>query len=207
MNVSSLNALSSTKSGVKSKSLAVCALALVVSFSSASAMADPASRAERLFNRVDQNQDTFVSVDEMVAVAQKKSSRAFNFLDANDDQVIQLAEAEARRENVLGLLGGADPAVGAEIRECVEAELGVALPELPQPGAAFAAADVDDSDTIDRAEWDAAVEAKVAEKFGLVDTNNDLLVDITEFKAGLQKKHALKHAMRQCVSTLMGFGI
>lgn len=194
------------KSGNVAKKVAAFGLMLVLGAASSGAFADPGARAEKKFNRVDQNQDSFVSVGELLSVVQRRTERAFKFLDTNKDGEIQLAEAEAKRDVILARLSGVDPVVTEEIRECMEAELGVALPDLPAPGAFFETADADDSQAIDRAEWSTSIENKVAERFGKIDLDNDQLISRSEFQTMMQQKMALKLAKRQCASTAFGLG-
>lgn len=165
-------------------------------------------RGIKMFNRLDMNGDSVLSLDEMTTPINAKVEKIFAYKDSDQDGLLSLAEFQKnRRGEHFDLSGIAD-----EIVQCVtdlKAETGnenIVVPDAEQflPVAdKFAAIDTSVDGFVDLAELQAAKMAKVTNVFGNMDSDEDGMVSKDEFKAQLKSHFVTKRAIHQCINDLI----
>ncbi len=140
---------------------------------------------------LDADGDGMVSQDEFLAARLARAERRFDRLDSDEDGQITEADLADRPE---------PPDVDREaLRACIEETLGVELPERPEPGSRFDAADLngDGAITLDEALTNA--ESRAVERFMNLDENADGQLERSEVRRPLRRAARLRQARRQCL--------
>ncbi len=140
---------------------------------------------------LDVDGDGVISLAEFVDARLIRAENRFNRRDDNGDGFI--TEDEIGRN-------GEPPSdeQRAEFRECLEQELGIELPEPPEPGSRFDEADANGDGAIDLAEALAVAEQAAESRFNAIDGNADGVLDTEELAAAVRKGRAVREARRSC---------
>jgi len=151
---------------------------------------------DRIFNKLDSDEDGVVNLAEFLAPIGKKAEKKFNRKDTDNDSFISLDEfiAKDRTSND----GNFDIDRDA-IRACVAVELGVELPMKPESEERFDALDTKSDGFLDLDEVIAERTDRATEKFNELDANNDGGITTDELEIALKKKHEIRYIRRTCV--------
>lgn len=158
---------------------------------------DPAARLANRFDRMDADDSGAVTIDEFLAMPLERADRRFDRADSDDDGLISLAEFTDRPERTRN--PDIDP---EEVRACVEAELGEALPERPDRETVFAELDTSGDGFLDQAEATAGATSRLTVKFNDLDADSDGGVTEAELEASVEAHSELRQIRRACVEEL-----
>ncbi|MFT4927809.1 MAG: Ca2+-binding EF-hand superfamily protein [Phenylobacterium sp.] len=161
-------------------------------------------RAEKMFARLDVNEDGAISLTELTDPTAAKAEKKLARKDGDEDGVLSLAEFQQNRHgNAVDLSAIAD-----DIVQCVadvKAETGddnIVVPTADQFTSSedrFAGIDSNADGVIDLAELEAALLGKANNGFSAMDADADTSVTLEEFTAHHTSRKATKKAIRQCV--------
>ena len=203
----------STKSSRKTLILTMTSVALVAALAAESASAkhrghrgDLETRATKQFERLDVNEDGFLTLDELTTPALTKAENKFERRDADDDGFLTFEEATSGRRDPVDLSD-----IAEEIAQCVadlKEETGnedIIVPDpdnYQSPQEKFDAADTSGDGVLDLAEVQAKAEEKATTKFENMDTNLDSQVSLEEFIAYKESRKATRRAVKACIEEL-----
>ena len=125
-----------------------------------------------LLERLDNNGDGVLTLDEFIVRNAEKTERRFNYSDIDNDEVLSLEEfstARARRRH----LKNPDGLDMDALIQCMEEALGYELPGHPDSDTAFATADTNADGSVDLSEFQVAGELRAEERFGEIDSDGD----------------------------------
>ncbi|MEH6580460.1 MAG: hypothetical protein V7754_00895 [Halioglobus sp.] len=151
-----------------------------------------------LLERLDNNADGVLSLDEFSEQHTASAQRHFDKKDADNDERLSLEEFSAtskhRRHPTLdGLDAGA-------LDACLEDALGSDVPVRPDAAAAFTAADINQDNAVDRDEFLAAGYSRAEERFSDIDRDSDGQLGSDEVGAYQALRQAQRDAHRSCVA-------
>lgn len=188
------------------KTLIVSGMATVFTLSAGSAMAQESSdrgqRGAAAFERLDANDDSVLTLDELLTPALAKAEKRFERKDADDDGFLTFEEMVGDREPQ-------DLSVYADdIVQCVadvKADTGnedIVVPDASKFISAqdkFDNTDTSGDGTLELAEVQAMKTTKVTAGFNEMDANDDSQVTEEEFTAHKAKKKATRRAVKSCI--------
>jgi len=169
------------------------------------------NRAEKVFNRIDANEDGVLSLAEMTDPVAAKAEKKLARKDSDEDGMLNAEEMQKNRHgNAVDL-----SAIGAEIVQCVSdikettGNDDIVVPTADSFQSAedkFNAVDTSGDGLVDLTELTAAMINKANGKFTAMDADVDGSVTLDEFKASHQTHRATKKAVRECVRELTDEG-
>lgn len=168
-------------------------------------------RIEKMFERIDANQDGVLSLTEMTDPVAEKAAKKLARKDADEDGFLTAEELQSNRHgNTVDL-----SAIAAEIVQCVTdlkaqtQDDNITVPDAASfvsAEARFDALDSSDDGLVDLAELEAGGLVKANDAFTNMDADADGSVTKDEFVAAHQSRRATKKAIRQCVQELTDDG-
>lgn len=161
-------------------------------------------RVEKMFTRLDTNEDEVLSLTELMEPTAAKAEKLLGKKDADDNGALSLTEFQTNRHgNSVDLSAIAD-----EIVQCVtdlKADTGndnIVIPSADSFSSSedrFAALDSNDDGGVDLTELEASMQDKASNGFTAMDADEDGAVSKDEFTAHHASRKATKHAIRECV--------
>lgn len=149
----------------------------------------------RIFTRLDSDENGTISLDEFTGPTQTKAEEKFAHLDSDDDQQLTLEEIKAARTTPPG-----DDEKKQAMRQCIAEKLGIELPPQLTVEERFALADTDGNGVLDLTEYVASKVAKATTKFNHIDSNSDGELnqgEVTSAVASRKDKRAARKACRE----------
>ncbi|MFK7957640.1 MAG: EF-hand domain-containing protein [Lysobacterales bacterium] len=142
-------------------------------------------------NPLDSNGDGQVSQDEFIAASAQRAERRFGRLDRNEDGIVTADDFADLPER---------PDVDRQaLRSCIEQTLDITLPEPPDAGSRFDAADLDGDGVITLDEALVSAENTAIERFDRLDTNADGVLERSEVRQSRRRAARLRNTRRQCL--------
>lgn len=151
-----------------------------------------------LLERLDNNGDGVLTLDEFSVINADKAERGFNRKDADDDGQLSLEEFSTSGHR--GRHQETDSLDLNALTTCMEDILGYDLPTRPDSETAFAEADTDADDSVDLDEFVSAGELRAEERFAVLDADEDGQVTAEEVEAAQADKQERRDARRTCVA-------
>ena len=164
-------------------------------------------RGAASFSRIDVNQDSLLSLDELTTPKLAKAERKFTHKDSDADSLLSFEEFQQTRSgSTINLAEVADQLVLCVTELKAElADDNITIPTAEQflsQEEKFATIDSNGDDVISLDELHAKVVDKAAMAFIQMDTNADNMVDEDEFNAAQLIRSATKQAIRQCLDEI-----
>lgn len=168
---------------------------------------DRGNRIEKVFTRIDANEDSVISLVEMTDPIPAKAEKKLARKDKDEDGVLSAEELQKNRHGDAPDLS----AIADEIVQCVSdikettGDADIVVPSADSFVSAedrFDAIDTSDDGFVDLAELTAAMEGKANDKFTNMDADESGDVTLEEFTAAHKSHRATKKAIRECVREL-----
>jgi Ca2+-binding EF-hand superfamily protein len=151
--------------------------------------------AASILNRMDDNADGIVTLDDFIDHALKRTDRDFERLDSDGDSLISAAEFATRPAHQQNNSIDHDA-----LKLCVEESTGITLNERPSTEDTFLSADIDNDGYLSSDELVDNRAAHVAERFAELDSDDDGIISEAEITAKMTERQLLDSAHQTCIN-------
>ena len=157
--------------------------------------ANPESKVERIFDKLDSDENGIITLDEFVTITLEKASHQFNRIDTDDDDLISLDEflAVHHERPDDSEIDVEEPAA------CIEQSIGTEIAEVPDRETRFNEIDANADGFIDLDEFVAAKTNSATLRFNVIDEDADGGITPEELLAALTLQQEQRDVRRACV--------
>lgn len=152
-----------------------------------------------ILQKLDENNDGIVTLDEFTVNRTSRANRRFDALDQNDDGALSAEEYEAAASGGFIRRRGGLELDQAALEQCMRDQLGTGYEGRPSWEDLATDADTSGDSLIDQAEYLAFQEAKAMARFADIDTNGDGELNDAELEVVKSQMQKRREAGMTCV--------